>query len=139
MKNLLFQNKIKSIFPIISICIILIFYIKRLIILKYYPPLCNLTIFLCFFVSLFTKETIIQKFARLAGDKLEQPALAYTRNVTYVWTFFTFCIFLISIWTIFQSDKIWLLFNGLISYILVGVLFGVEYIIRTVLRKRKLI
>lgn len=124
---------------LVTLCIIGLFYIKRFIILKFYPPICNTFIFLIFFSSLFAEETIIQKFARACGDKLERPALIYTRNLTYIWCIFTFLNLLISIWTIFQSDKIWLLYNGCISYVLIGLLFSVEYIVRIICRKRNII
>ena len=134
------MNKIKHITPIlITLCIVFLFYIKRFVFLKFYPPICNCFLFLVFFTSLFAKETIIQKFARACGDKLEKPALDYTRRVTYVWSIFTFLNLLVSIWTIFLSDEIWILYNGFISYMLVGLLFGIEYIIRINLRKRNLI
>lgn len=124
---------------LITLGVVLLFYVKRFIVLKYYPPLCNGFIFFVFFISLFTKETIIQKFARLCGDKLEMPAWNYTRKLTYIWCVFIFVNWCISIWTIFLPDKIWILYNGFISYVLIGILFGVEYIVRIVLRKRKLI
>lgn len=134
------MKNLKPVIPIlITLCIVFLFYIKRFVFLKFYPPLCNLGVFLLFFTSLFAKETIIQKFARICGDKLEQPARIYTRNLTYVWCVFTFLNLLISIWTIFQSDKIWMLYNGCISYCLIGLLFGIEYIVRITLRKRGLI
>ena len=134
------MGKIKPLFPVfITLFIVFLFYIKRFVVLKFYPPICNFTLFMVFFISLFGKETIIQKFARACGDPLEKPALIYTRNVTYVWCVFTFLNFLISVWTIFLPDKIWILYNGCISYILVGALFGVEYIVRIIFRKRKLI
>ena len=134
------MGKIKHITPIlITLCIVFLFYMKRFVFLKFYPPLCNCFLFLVFFISLFTKETVIQKFARACGDKLEKPAWNYTRKVTYIWCIFTFINLLISIWTIFLPDKIWILYNGCISYILVGLLFGIEYIIRINLRKRNLI
>ena len=139
MKHSLF-NRVKPFILIsISFYIIVLFIIKRYIVLKYYPPICDFVIFLCFFISLFAKETIIQKFARLSGDKLKPQTLIYTRIVTYIWAVFTFLIFIISVWTIFQSDRVWLIFNGIISYILVGVLFGIEYLIRIILKKRKII
>ena len=124
---------------VITFCVIFLFYIKRFVVLKFYPPICNFVLFIVFFISLFGRETVIQKFAKLCGDPLEKPALIYTRKVTYVWTGFTFLNFLISVWTIFLPDRIWFLYNGFISYILIGLLFGVEYIIRIVLRKRKLL
>ncbi len=134
------MGKIKHFTPVlISLCIIFLFYVKRIVFLKFYPPICNSIIFIVFFSSLFTKETVIQKIARMCKDKLEKPALIYTRNLTYVWCVFTFVNLLISIWTIFLPDKIWLLYNGCISYILVGLLFGIEYIVRIILRRRKLI
>lgn len=124
---------------LITFCIIFLFYVKRFVVLKFYPPVCNLFLFLVFFSSLFAKETVIQKFARMCGDPLEKPARDYTRIVTYVWCIFTFLNLLISIWTIFLPDKIWIIYNGFVSYILIGLLFGVEYLIRVILRKRKLI
>ena len=130
----------KKFLPIcVSLFIVLLFFVKRIVILKLYPPICNFFIFSVFFLSLFTKETIIQKFAKICEGKLEEPTLRYTRNITYVWCIFTFINFLISVWTIFQSDKIWITYNGLISYILISLVFGVEYIVRITLRKRNLI
>ena len=134
------MGKVKPFLPVLfTLGIIFLFYIKRFVFLKFYPPICNLTIFIVFFSSLFAKETIIQKFARMCGDKLEKPAWEYTRKITYVWCSFMFINLLISIWTIFLPDEVWMVYNGFISYFLVGLLFGVEYIVRIVLRKRKLI
>lgn len=124
---------------LVTFCVIFLFYVKRFVFLKFYPPICNFIIFSIFFGSLFCKETIIQKFARACGDKLEGPALNYTRNITYIWCAFMFINLLISIWTIFLSDNIWMLYNGCISYILVGLLFATEYIVRTILRKKELL
>lgn len=134
------MGKMERFTPVlITLCIVFVFYVKRFVFLKFYPPICNFIIFIIFFSSIFSRETIIQKFARMCGDKLDKPAWNYTKNITYIWCVFTFINLLISIWTIFLSDKIWILYNGCISYILVGLLFGIEYIVRIVLRKRKLI
>lgn len=134
------MSKLKTFVPIlVTFCVIFLFYVKRFVFLKFYPPICNFIIFSIFFGSLFCKETIIQKFARACGDKLEKPAWNYTRNITYIWCIFMFINLLISIWTIFMPDKVWILYNGCISYILIGLLFAAEYIVRIILRKRELI
>ena len=134
------KKKIRFVTPIlVTLCIVFLFYVKRFVFLKFYPPVCNFFIFMVFFSSLFAKETVIQKFARLCGDNLEKPAWIYTRNLTYVWCGFTFLNFLISVWTIFLTDKIWIIYNGCLSYILIALLFVSEYIVRIIFRKRNII
>ena len=134
------MGKLKHFIPVFfTLCVVFLFYIKRFVVLKFYPPICNFFIFSLFFFSLFTKETIIQKFARMMEGNLKPPVLNYTRKITYLWAIFTFLNFLVSVWTIFLPDNIWILYNGCISYILVGLLFLIEYSIRIFLRKRKLI
>lgn len=134
------QNKLKPLFPIvITFVVIFLFYVKRFVFLKFYPPICNFFIFTVFFCSLFAKETVIQKIAKTLDKSLSNKAMIYTRNLTYVWCVFLFLNFLMSCITIFLTDKIWLAYNGCISYLLIGFLFGVEYIVRIVCRKRNLI
>ena len=134
------MGKLKPLIPVfVTLLVVFTFYIKRFVVLKYYPPICNFTLFMVFFSSLFTKETVIQKFARMCGDKLEKPAWNYTRNITYVWCVFMFLNLVISIWTIFLSDNVWMIYNGCISYLLVGLLFGIEYLVRIILRKSNLL
>lgn len=38
---------------------------------------------------------------------------------------------------LFCSDETWTLYNGVISYVLIGMMFTAEYIIRIILRKRR--
>ncbi len=134
------MSKVKSFMPILfTLFVILLFCIKRFFFLKFYPPICNLTVFIVFYSSLFQKETVIQRFARRFGDKLEKPAWDYTRRLTYVWCVFMFINLCLSIWTIFLPDNIWIIYNSCISYVLIGLIFGIEYIVRIILRSMKII
>lgn len=129
--------KLKFLFPLFfTFLIIFLFYVTRVFVFKLYPVVMNFTIFTVFFSSIFTKETIIQKFAKMLDGKLSDFAKNYTRKLTYVWAVFLFINFLISLATIFMPDKIWMIYNGCISYILVGTFFVIEYIIRIILRKK---
>ena len=120
-----------------TLCIILLFHFTRFIALKYYPVVANLFIFTIFFSSLFTKETVIQKFAKLMERKeLDEKTKVYTKNLTYVWVVFTFLNLLISIFTVFASERIWALYNGFISYILIGLIFVIEYPVRVSFRRK---
>ncbi len=132
------QNKIRYIIPFfLTLFIIILFHFTDFIALKFYPVVVNLFIFILFFSSLFTSQTIIQKFATIMeGKPLDKKTLEYTRKLTYVWVFFTFINFLISCFTLFMSEKIWAVYNGLISYILIGSIFAVEYPIRLHFRRK---
>ena len=132
------QRNIRFILPFLfTLGIICLFHFTNFLALKFYPVVVNLFIFFVFFSSLFSKQTIIQKFAKLMeGKELDEKTLKYTRNLTYVWVGFTFLNLVISIFTLFASEKIWALYNGLISYILIGTIFAVEYPIRIAFRRK---
>lgn len=123
----------------ITVLVICLFHFTKLFFVKFYPICANLTVFLVFFISLFSKETVIQKFAKAVDGELSENALKYTRNLTYIWCVLTFFNFAVSLATVFMKEEIWALFNGLISYLLIGTLFFVEYIIRTILKKKNII
>lgn len=126
-----------KILPIIfTIFLFILFYIKRFFVIKFYPPVMNFIIFMIFFLSLFGKETIIQKFAKMCKNELHELELIYTRKLTYVWCVFLFLNFIISVATIFLSDRIWMFYNCFLSYFLVGTLFIIEYIVRVIYQKR---
>lgn len=132
-----YLKKIKSIIPFfITICVVLLFHFSKIYVLKFYPVFVNFFIFCIFFSSIFCKETIIQKIAKKMDGKLTDFSRNYTRKLTYVWCIFLFINLSISIATIFMTEKIWELYNACISYIALGVMFGVEYIIRIILRKK---
>lgn len=130
-------KRIKHFLPILfTFCLIALFYFKRFVVIKYYPILMNLIFFAIFFSSLFAKETIIQKFAKIMDGELKPKVAVYTKNVTYIWCVFILFNLIMSIITFFLSDEIWLWYNGCISYVLMGLLFAIEYIVRILFRKR---
>lgn len=116
--------------------VILIVHYTKWYFVKLYPVVVNCFIFLVFFISSFSKETVIQKFAKLTEPNIKPKALEYTRKLTYYWTIFTFFNFLISLWTVFLPQKIWSIYNGIISYILVGSFFAIEYFVRKRFKKK---
>ena len=72
----------------------------------------------------------------MEGAELNEFTKNYTRRLTYVWCVFLFINLSISIATVFMSAKVWELYNACISYIALGIMFGVEYIVRIILRAR---
>ena len=95
-----------------------------------YPLLVNVAFLSLFVVSLFNPPSAIEKIARLREPELPPKAIEYTRKVTMVWCGFFIVNGTISFFTIFASKDVWVLYNGLISYILMGLLFSGEYWVR---------
>lgn len=125
------NNILKAFLPVVfTAFIITLFHFTQWIVVKYYPVVVNFLIFIMFFSSIFQKETVIQKFARLMEPDIKPKALEYTRKLTYVWVCVTFINFFVSFLTIYMSEKIWMWYNGCISYIFIGIVFAIEYIVR---------
>lgn len=122
---------LRHIFPIfIMLSVITLFHCTKCCLLKYYPVIMNFTFFALFFGSSFMKETAIQKMAKLIYENIKPIEMDYMRKLTYAWAIFTFCNFLISLHTVFLSEKVWAIYNGCISYMLVGTFFIIEFFIR---------
>ena len=122
---------LKALLPFAGMFLVIgVFHFTNFVLLKYYPAVMNLMMFLIFFTSLFQERTVIQKFALAMEPDADERVMDYTRNVTYVWSVFTFLNFAVSLVTVFMSEKIWAIYNGFVSYFLVGLVFIIEYIVR---------
>ena len=122
---------LKALLPFLGIFLVIgAFHFTNFFVLKYYPPIMNFILFLIFFTSLFKEKTVIQEFALAMEPDADWRIMNYTRNVTYVWAGFTFLNFMISLATVFMSEKLWAIYNGFLSYIFVGLVFIIEYLIR---------
>ena len=102
---------------------------KNDIFLKLYPVLMNLS--MCFIFALSLRGMpLIERFAKKMGYNLGSEQKKYTKRVTYAWAIFMLCLAIISFVTVFLSNEIWVIFNGLISYILIATMIGVEFVVR---------
>ena len=69
--------------------------------------------------------------ARLMNPGLNQRGVAYARRVSWLWLGFGLLNGLISlIIAVTASLEVWTLYNGLIAYLFMALLFGGEYIVR---------
>ena len=99
--------------------------------LAYYPVAVNGALLLLFAGSLFHGKPLAEQLARWRDPCLPAEALPYTRCVTQVWCLFFIGNGAIALATCLAADmRLWLLWNGLISYLLGGLLFGAEWLIR---------
>lgn len=105
--------------------------------LKLYPVLVNIALLAAFAYSLIYPPSMIERLARLRHPQLPPRAVAYTRRVTQVWCGFFVVNGALAFWTaLYASPALWSLYNGLIAYLLMGLLFAGEYCVRGWVRRQ---
>ena len=104
---------------------------KAALTLKLYPVAVNAVLLGVFSSSLLKPPSVIERMARLKIPELSARQVSYTRSVTKVWCAFFLLNGLTALATaLWTSAEVWALYNGVISYILVGCLFAVERLAR---------
>ncbi len=104
-----------------------------------YPTVINLMVASTFGISLLYPPSLIERIARRMKHQLNERGIAYTRQVTKVWLGFSLMNASISFLTALHGDlEIWALYNGFISYLLIGSLFIAEYGVRQYKRRHNL-
>lgn len=99
--------------------------------LKLYPVGVNATLLAVFTWSLWHPPPIIERIARLREPALPPAGVAHTRRVTRVWCGFFAINGLVALWTATAaSDRTWAIWNGFISYVLIGLLLLGEWCVR---------
>lgn len=133
----------KLILPLVlGVLIIAIFITNSDRLLKLYPIIINGSFLLTFSYTLIRSPSMILRFASLQDKKLKDNAdyagiVIYCRTVTFIWCgFFIFNILVASYLTFYASDFAWSLYNGLISYILIGILVTGEMVVRRLVQKK---
>ncbi|MCH7339233.1 MULTISPECIES: septation protein IspZ [Acinetobacter] len=98
--------------------------------LKLYPVGMSLGALIIFALTLYRPPSMIERFARLVEPDLPASGVVWTRKVTVVWCFFFAINAMIALATVFAPMKYWIIYNGFVSYLLMGILFLGEYILR---------
>lgn len=106
---------------------------------KLYPVLVNAAGGAWFVWTLIRPPSAAERLARLANprEQFDRRKSAYTKRVTQVWVVFFLFNGSAAMYTAFAaSTGVWTIYNGLISYLLIGLLLGGEYVFRRWYRKR---
>ena len=104
--------------------------------LKLYPVLVNAALLAAFGASLASGPSMVERLARLREPDLPPAAVAYTRRVTQAWCVFFMANGLTALLTaLFATERVWSLYTGVISYGLMGLMFGGEYLLRMRFRR----
>lgn len=105
--------------------------------LKMYPVLVNVAMLAVFSYSLAAPPSMVERFARMREPNLPDVAIAYTRRVTQIWcAFFVVNGAIAFVTAMWASDAIWSIYTGVVSYLLMGLLFGIEFLFRLRFKRR---
>lgn len=131
------MSKLKPILPImLMLVVIFCFYFTKITVLKFYPVAINFFFFACFLLSNFKKKPVIQIIAEKLDGELPLKLVLYTKKLNWIWTVVTGINFILSVVTLYVNNTFWALYNGCVSYFLVGITFLVEYPIRIWYKRR---
>ena len=97
----------------------------------FYPVMVNIVLLTVFISSLFCSQTIVEKIARLRDPSFSEREIPYARKVTLAWSLFFAINGCVAFITVMLEDKFyWSIYNGAISYVLMGLMFAGEFYCR---------
>jgi uncharacterized membrane protein len=100
-------------------------------VMRYLPVLFSISFLIAFAYTLLCPPSMIEIFARMVVADLSDKEIIYCRHVTIVWVVFFICNGAIALFTACcTSLGLWSLYNGLISYLVMGLLFLTELFFR---------
>ncbi|MGG8025175.1 hypothetical protein PGO13_14280 [Klebsiella aerogenes] len=113
------------------------FLLKTHQLLLFYPVVVSGVMLAVFGGSLWSSMPVVERLARLRDPVLSEQAVRYTRRVTQIWCAFFIGNGGIALVTALYGDmSLWTAWNGMISYLLMGMLMAGEWLVRQRVIKR---
>ena len=97
----------------------------------WYPVFVNLALLLAFAASLFGTPVAEAVARKLSKEPLPDAGIRYCRKVTVAWCIFFIANGGVAAATVLSGNRAaWLLWNGCLSYGAIGLMMGIEYLVR---------
>ena len=120
----------------VAAALLLVALYNRELSVRLYPAFMNASMLMSFALTLVRGPSMIERFARLIEPALPPSGVRYTRAVTWMWVLFFLINSLIAAWTaVYATWAQWTLYNGVIAYAAIGVLFVGEMLLRPFFRR----
>jgi uncharacterized membrane protein len=104
---------------------------------KIYPVALSLAAAYAFGSSLRKPQSLIERLARIGEPDMPAASQTYCRIVTMIWTVWLVVNAVIAaLLAVRAREEAWALWTGLLAYLIMGVLFGGEMLIRPRVRAR---
>ena len=97
------------------------------------PVLVNAVLLAQFLASLFAPQSFVEGVARLVQPELSPAEVRYCRSVTWLWVLFFALNGSIAAFLALRGPiGLWAAYTGVISYVLIGAVFALEFLVRRV-------
>lgn len=95
------------------------------------PVAVNAALCLTFATTLRRGTPLVERFARMMISDLRPEELRWCRTWTLLWSlFFVLSGSVAAVLALYAPIEIWTLYTGLLGYLAIGVVFGIEYTLR---------
>ena len=102
----------------------------------WYPVWLSLLMLALFGGRLYSKQSRIDRLARLQTPDLPIEGVRYTRRITQIWcVFFVLNGSMAAALVLMRQYDWWALYTGIVSYVLMGLLLGGEWVYRKAVLK----
>jgi uncharacterized membrane protein len=118
--------------PVLSVALLVVsFALNSAGVAMFVPVLLNLGFLLLFGSTLGTPLPMIERFARLTDNDLTPAERRWCRLWTWIWVmFFGSNVLIAGSLALAGAIGWWTTYTGLVSYVMMGLLFGIEYPLR---------
>lgn len=97
------------------------------------PVVVNAVLLAQFLASLFAPQSLVEGVARLVQPELSPAELRYCRSVTWLWVlFFALNGSIAALLALKGPMSLWAAYTGVASYVLIGAVFALEFLVRRV-------
>ncbi len=104
--------------------------------LRLYPVCINALMLALFAASVLRPPSFVERLIRLRKPDMPPWAIRYARKVTLAWCGFFLINGAIAFYTSFWTPlEVWTLYNGLIAYLLIGLMFAGEFPVRYLVKR----
>jgi uncharacterized membrane protein len=115
-------------------------------VIKFYPVLTNTAYFILFFTTIIFPPTLAFDISllldkRIIGTAAQKPMERFCKNASVIWCVFFILDAIIAAFTVFVDDPnntIWVIYNGAITYGVMGIIFVTQVVLGKMLIKKSI-
>jgi uncharacterized membrane protein len=128
----------EAVLGVAALVVLVLIEVDPVLAVRAWPVLVSLGMAALFAASFRWGPVMVERIAEAAEGPMPPAARPYLRRVTAVWTVFFVLNAAVAGWTVLCGTlEHWALYNGFVSYLLIGTLFAGEMVVRRLVRPKQ--